>query len=498
MSDANNNPPTAAELADSCRPRLASGVRMQIDRLTGRPLLLFPEAVVELSRSGSAIVPLCDGHRPLSEIIATLSQQFQAPPAALRSDVTRFLCRLRQRMLVQLNDAAASEPASPRIPVPIVSPVDSVPAPATGLPRPMGLIAEVSYRCPLHCPYCSNPTAVSLGGVELTIEQWRRVLRDAADIGVLHALFSGGEPLVRSDLESLVAHARDSGLYTNLITSAIGFTPERARSLKTAGLDSVQISFQSDRANLADSIAGTRAHARKLEAARIARDLGFPLTINVVLHRWNIERVDHVIAMAEQLGARRLELASAQYYGWAARNRMVLLPNRSQVAEAGRTASSAQQRLKGRMDVLYVLPDYFDDRPKPCMNGWGRQYLAVSPTGDVLPCPTAGEIKSLRFDNISEHSLSWIWTDSDAFNRFRGTTWMPHPCQTCDRREIDFGGCRCQSALVTGDAANTDPVCSLSPHRPLIDEALSLAADTPSATLGDVLFRTNPDTSRTS
>ena len=302
MSDANNNLAAVAELADSCRPRIASGVRMQIDRLTGRPLLLFPEAVVELTGSGSAIVQLCDGHRLLSEIVETLSLQFQVPPAVLRSDVTRYLCRLHERMLVQLDDDAASEPTSPRIPVPIVSPIASEPALVQGLSRPMGLIAEVSYRCPLHCPYCSNPTTVSLGGVELTTEQWRRVLRDAADIGVLHALFSGGEPLVRSDLESLVAHARDSGLYTNLITSAIGFTSERARSLKRAGLDSVQISLQADLADLSDSIAGTRAHARKLKAAQIARDLGFPLTINVVLHRLNIDRVHQVIAVAEHLG----------------------------------------------------------------------------------------------------------------------------------------------------------------------------------------------------
>jgi len=491
MSDATNNLPAAA-LADFCQPRLAFGVRMQTDRLTGRPLLLFPEAVVELTGSGSAIVQLCDGHRRLSEIIDTLAQQFQAPPAVLRSEVTRYLCRLHERMLVQFTDTPATEPASPRISVPFVSPVASEPALVHGLLRPMGLVAEVSYRCPLHCPYCSNPTAISPGGVELSTEQWRRVLREAAEIGVLHALFSGGEPLVRSDLESLVAQARESGLYTNLITSAVGFSPERARSLKSAGLDSVQISLQADLPELGDSIAGTRAHARKLQATQVARDLGFPLTINVVLHRLNIERVNEVIELAEQLGARRLELASAQYYGWAMRNRTVLLPGRSQVVEASRQASMAQQRLKGRMDVLYVLPDYFDDRPKPCLNGWGRRYLTVSPSGEVLPCPTAGEIKSLRFDNVSEHSLSWIWTHSDAFNRFRGTTWMPDPCRTCDRREIDFGGCRCQAALVTGDAANTDPVCALSPHRPMIDEALSAAADRPSATIGDLLFRTNP------
>jgi pyrroloquinoline quinone biosynthesis protein E len=498
MSDATSDLPDTAELADSCRPRLAPGVRMQIDRLTGRPLLLFPEAVVELRGSGSAIVPLCDGSRLYREILATLAQRFQVPPGVLRCDVTRYLTRLHQRMLVQFDDAAVCEPAAADVPAPASSPVPSLEALLPGLPRAMGLIAELTYRCPLHCPYCSNPAGESSGGVELTTAEWRRVLGEAAELGVLHALLSGGEPLLRRDLESLVAGARDFGLYVNLITSAVGFTEERARSLKKAGLDSVQISFQADLADLADSIAGTKAHARKLEAARIACDHGFPLTINVVLHRLNIDRVHSVIEMAELLGARRLELASAQYYGWAMRNRSVLLPSRSQVAEAGAAASLAQHRLKGLMDVLYVLPDYFDDRPKPCMNGWGKQYLAVNPKGAVLPCPTAGEIKSLRFDNVREHSLSWIWANSDAFNRFRGTNWMPLPCQTCDRREIDFGGCRCQAALVTGDAANTDPVCSLSPHRPLIDEALSAAAAGQPPTIGEFVFRTNPDSSCTS
>jgi len=497
MGETNTNLQSSPELADSCRPRLARGVRMQIDRLTGQPLLLFPEAVVELKGSGSAIVPLCDGHRLLGEIIAILLERFQAPADELRADVLRFLCRMRERMLVQFQDDAEECKSSQLgISPATLTPITTAPKPIPGLSRPMGLIAEVSYLCPLHCPYCSNPTVVSSSGLELATEQWRRVLEDAADLGVLHALFSGGEPLVRPDLESLLAHARDVGLYTNLITSAIGFTRERAASLKKAGLDSVQISFQGDQEDQADFIAGTRAHVRKLEAAQIAKDLGFPLTINVVLHRSNIDRVSQVIAMAEQLGARRLELASAQYYGWAMRNRAALLPSRSQVEEAGRTASVAQQRLKGRMDILYVLPDYFGDRPKPCMNGWGRQYISVNPAGDVLPCPTAGDIKSLRFDNVRERSLKWIWTHSDAFNRFRGTAWMPHPCQTCDRREIDFGGCRCQAALVTGDAANTDPVCTLSPHRRQIDEALSAAACGSSAITGDFSFRTNPSLSR--
>ena len=486
---------TQAELTDSCRPRLAPGVRLHCDRFTGDSLLLFPEAMVKLQGSGAAIIPLCDGRRVFSEIVSILSERFRAPPAVLRADVTRYLLRLGERMLVQFENSAAGADGPPAVDVAAASPSGSA-ATATlpvGLPRPLGLIAEVSYRCPLHCPYCSNPVSLlSSAAVELTTEQWQRVLGEAADVGVFHALFSGGEPLVRSDLEQLIGHARGVGLYTNLITSAVGFTTDRARALKAAGLDSVQISFQSDQAELADLVAGTRAHALKLEAAQIARDAGFPLTVNVVIHRWNIDRLDEIVQMAEKLGARRLELASAQYYGWAMRNRAVLLPSREQIAHAEPMAIAQQQRLRGRMDVLYIVPDYFSDRPKPCMNGWARQYIAVNPRGDVLPCPTAGDIKSLKFDNVAEHSLGWIWARSDAFNRFRGTGWMADPCKSCDRREIDFGGCRCQAALVTGDAARTDPVCSLSADHHLIEKALVEATLGASGAPAEFLYRTSP------
>ncbi len=331
--------------------------------------------------------------------------------------------------------------------------------------RAFGLLAELTYRCPLHCPYCSNPIQLAQINQELTTEEWKRVMNEASDLGVLHTLFSGGEPLLRKDLPELVASARDAGMYTNLITSALGFTRSRAHQLKEAGLDSVQISFQSDDAELADAIAGTKAHARKREAAQLARQLGFPLTINAVLHRGNIGRIAAIIALAEELDAQRLELAHTQYLGWAFKNKEVLLPTRAQVEEADKVATVAQARLRGKMEVLYILPDYYGDRPKPCMNGWGRRFLTVNPMGDVLPCQTAGAIPSLRFDNVRQHSLRWIWTESEAFNRFRGTAWMPEPCRSCPRREIDFGGCRCQAFLLTGDAANTDPACSLSPHR---------------------------------
>jgi pyrroloquinoline quinone biosynthesis protein E len=295
--------------------------------------------------------------------------------------------------------------------------------------------------------------------------EWGRVLGEAARMGVLHVGFSGGEPLQRADLAELVAHARAGGLYSNLITSAIGLDLHRAKELRQAGLDSVQISFQSDQHALADRIAGADAHARKLGAARIVRELGFPLTVNVVLHRGNIERLAQIISLAESLAAERLELANTQYYGWAFRNRAALLPSRAQIAQAAQVVSAARQRLAGKIEILFVIPDYYGERPKPCMNGWGRRFLTVNPAGDVLPCPTAGEIAGLRFDNVRARPLAWIWSESEAFNRFRGTEWMPVPCRDCQFQNVDFGGCRCQAALITGRADVTDPACSLSPHR---------------------------------
>jgi PqqA peptide cyclase len=334
--------------------------------------------------------------------------------------------------------------------------------------RPYLLLAEVTHRCPLHCPYCSNPTSYP-AGEELETSEWRRVFAEAAGMGVLHVGFSGGEPLQRGDLSEMITAAATSGLYTNLITSAVGLSERRAEELKRAGLDSVQISFQSDEPAGGDRIAGAEVHAKKLEAARLVRALGFPLTINVVLHRWNIGRLERIIGLAEDVGAERLELANTQYYGWAFRNRAVLLPTREQITEAVEITAKAKERLSARMEILFVTPDYYSDRPKPCMNGWGRRFLTVNPVGDVLPCPTASEIKGLRFDNVREHPLGWIWTDSDSFNRFRGTEWMPDPCRSCEFREIDFGGCRCQAALITGNPGATDPACSLAPdHSTLV------------------------------
>ena len=335
------------------------------------------------------------------------------------------------------------------------------------LPRPYALLAEITYRCPLHCPYCSNPVAASLceaprrpqgGGYsnsELTTEEWKRVIREAAALGVLQIGFSGGEPLARRDLAELIRAAREAKLYTNLITSGIGLDDDRLGALRDAGLDSIQLSFQSDESSLADEIAGARAHERKLDVAAKIRAAGIPLSLNFVIHRRNIDRLPQMIDLAEALGAERMELANVQFYGWAFRNRAALLPTREQVDRARDIATAAKARLAGRIDIFYVLPDYYETRPKPCLNGWGRRYLTVNPIGDVLPCPTASSaIPDLRLENVRARDLDWIWRESESFNRFRGTEWMPEPCQSCPQREIDFGGCRCQAALLTGNAAN--------------------------------------------
>jgi pyrroloquinoline quinone biosynthesis protein E len=366
----------------------------------------------------------------------------------------------------------------------------SLPTKAAPVFRPFGLLAELTYRCPLHCPYCSNPVDLPPAAEELSTEEWKRVLDEAAALGVLHALFSGGEPLLRSDLADLVAAARAAGLYVNLLTSGLGLTPGRLACLQEAGLDSVQISLQADEETLADAVAGGAAHACKLEAARLVRHRGLPLTLNVVLHRGNIDRLAALIDLAERLDAQRLELANTQYYGWAFRNKHALLPGRAQVEAAAEVAAAARKRLGGRMEILFVLPDYFDDRPKPCMNGWGRRFLTVNPVGDVLPCPTAAEIHSLRFDNVRRRPLPWIWNDSEAFNRYRGTAWMPEPCRSCAQREVDFGGCRCQAFLLTGDAGVTDPACSLSPHREALTRVVAAAEAPP--LLQQLQFRMNP------
>jgi pyrroloquinoline quinone biosynthesis protein E len=340
--------------------------------------------------------------------------------------------------------------------------------------RPFGLLAELTYACPLQCPYCSNPLDLAGYGDELSTSEWLRVLDEARELGVLQLHLSGGEPLQRRDLTAITRHAGQLGLYTNLITSALGLSARRATELRAAGLDHVQISIQADEGLLSNRIAGTPSFERKLTAARLVKQLDWPLTLNVVLHRHNVDRIDRILDLAEELGADRIELAHTQYYGWALRNRDGLLPSRPQLERAETVVRAARERLRGRMEIIYVLPDYYSRYPKPCMGGWGRRQLTVVPNGDVLPCPTAHQVPLPRA-SVREHALAWIWDQSPVFQAFRGTDWMPDPCRGCDRRELDFGGCRCQAFQLTGDAARTDPVCQLSPDHELVAAAVRSA-----------------------
>lgn len=339
---------------------------------------------------------------------------------------------------------------------------------------PFGLLAELTYRCPLACAYCSNPVNMAGYSDELATAEWRRVLAEARDLGVLQCHLSGGEPLVRHDLVKIVAEAHDLGLYTNLVTSALGLSRPKAERLRAAGLDHVQVSIQADQPALSDRIAGTPSFHRKVDAMRVVKQLGWPLTVNVVLHRQNIDRVADVLALAEQVEADRVELANTQYYGWAWRNRDSLLPSRAQLEAAEAVVRTARERLRDRMDVIYVLPDYYSRYPKPCMGGWAARQLTVTPNGEVLPCPAAQSLP-LPKASVRVDPLARIWTDSPVMNAFRGPDWMPEPCRSCLRREVDFGGCRCQAFQLTGDASRTDPVCHLSPDHHLVTSAVDAA-----------------------
>ena len=337
------------------------------------------------------------------------------------------------------------------------------------LPAPLGLLAELTHRCPLACPYCSNPLTLDDRADELDTATWARVFREAAAMGVLQVHLSGGEPASRRDLVELVAAAREAGLYTNLITSAIGLDATRLARLKDAGLDHVQLSLQDVQAESADHIAGyPGGHARKLAFARSVRELGLALTVNTVIHRANIDHVAALVEMAASLGAGRVEIAHAQYYGWALRNRQALMPSREQVGRAMQEMESIRPRYEGRLVIDLVVPDYYARRPKACMGGWGRRSLNVTPSGRVLPCHAAESIPGLEFWSVRDYSLAEIWRRAPAFQAFRGTAWMPEPCRSCEMREIDYGGCRCQAMAIAGDAAATDPACELSPQHALM------------------------------
>jgi pyrroloquinoline quinone biosynthesis protein E len=355
--------------------------------------------------------------------------------------------------------------------------------------NPLALIAELTHRCPLRCVYCSNPLQLVHGRAELSTEEWARVFEQAADLGVLHLHLTGGEPAARRDLKELIFAGRQTGLYTNLITSGIGVSAERLSDLVDSGLDHIQLSFQDFRADSAQLIAGTKSHAYKIELAEKIRGLRVAFTVNLVVHRQNLDYIEEMISFLEQLQPERIEIAHAQYYGWALKNRDALLPTAQQLENCMRAVEVAQQRLIGRIRIDCVVPDYYARYPKACMGGWGRRLLLINPSGRALPCHAAEVIPGIIFDNVREHSLRWIWNESPAFQQFRGEDWMAQPCRGCERKAQDFGGCRCQALLFTGNAAATDPVCSLSPDHHLVEVAL--AAAQPSAAPQHWTYRTN-------
>ncbi|MEX0286046.1 MAG: pyrroloquinoline quinone biosynthesis protein PqqE [Paracoccaceae bacterium] len=354
---------------------------------------------------------------------------------------------------------------------------------------PIAMLAELTHRCPLACPYCSNPVELTAKERELTTEQWADVFQQAAALGVLQLHLSGGEPASRTDIVDLVTAAREAGLYTNLITSGIGLNERRLLALDAAGLDHVQLSLQGITADIADRIGGYRGgFDRKMHVAELIAQIGFPLTLNAVMHRENLDDLEATLDMAECLGARRIEVACVQFQGWALENRKALQPSPEQVERAKAVVRAAEPRLKGRLVIDFVPPDYYSDFPKACMNGWGSTGLNVTPDGTVLPCHSAESIPGLNFESVLNTPLAEIWHNSAAFNAYRGTDWMPDLCQSCDRRDIDYGGCRCQAMAVLGDPNATDPVCRKSLGRAVLD-ALLAEETTQSVPVPDFVYR---------
>ena len=340
---------------------------------------------------------------------------------------------------------------------------------------PRWLLAELTYKCPLQCPYCSNPIDYAKHTAELSTEDWKRVLSQARKMGAVQLGFSGGEPLTRQDLPELVKHARQLGYYSNLITSGYGLTEDKIIQLKEAGLDHIQVSIQASTQELNDHLAGTESYETKKQVAHLVKKHGYPMVLCVVIHRENIHQMRQILEMAEELGADYLELANTQYYGWAHKNRDLLLPTKEQFEEAEAIAQAYKEKVAGKMKIYYVIPDFHEDRPKACMNGWGTTFLTIAPDGVALPCHSARELPGLDCPNVNDFSIEEIWNESKAFNFFRGYDWMKEPCRSCDEKEKDFGGCRCQAYMLTGDMYNADPVCSKSPDRQVVQDALDSA-----------------------
>jgi pyrroloquinoline quinone biosynthesis protein E len=357
--------------------------------------------------------------------------------------------------------------------------------------NPLWLLAEITYKCPLHCVYCSNPVDYTRYGKELSTEDWLRVLRESRELGATQLGFSGGEPLMRDDLEILIAEARKLGYYSNLITSGIGMNEKRIAAFKEGGLDHIQLSFQDSTRELNDFLGSTRTFDIKMKVAKLIKEYEYPMVLNVVLHRQNIEHIQQILDMAEQFGVEYLELANTQYYGWAMLNRDHLLPSREQLERAEAIVNRFREKISDKMRIYFVVPDYYANRPKACMNGWGSVFITIAADGVVLPCHEARMLPGLTFPNVREASMKWIWYDSPAFNIYRGDEWMKEPCRSCPEKVKDFGGCRCQAYMLTGDARNADPVCDLSPQHSVITEAVAQAqqAQAKTVTVRPIMFR---------
>ena len=357
--------------------------------------------------------------------------------------------------------------------------------------NPLWLLAEVTYKCPLHCVFCYNPIDYTRYGEELTTEDWLRVLRQGRELGATQLGFSGGEPLMRDDLEIMVSEARKLGYYSNLITSGVGLSEKRIAAFKEGGLDHIQLSFQDSTREMNDFLSSTKTFELKQKVAKLIKQYDYPMVLNCVLHRHNIDHVQQILEMAEAMDAEYVELANTQYYGWAYVNRDQLLPTREQLKRAEEVTNKFRERIGNKMKIFFVVPDYYEERPKACMNGWGALFLTVTSDGLALPCHEARQLPGLTFPNVRDHDLGWIWYDSPGFNAYRGDSWMKEPCRSCPEKAKDFGGCRCQAYMLTGDATNTDPVCGLSPLHHVVTDVVDQAQlpVSPKVEVKPILFR---------
>jgi pyrroloquinoline quinone biosynthesis protein E len=459
------------------RPALRPYVRIAHDPVRRRTVLLAPERVLSPDAIAIDVLGRCDGGITVGEIAVRLAAEYAAPADRILPDIVRLLQDLADKGIVSGDAASGPRPASRSTGA---ASKEGSPLPP-GTPAPIGLLAELTHRCPLQCPYCSNPVELERPNGELDPATWARVFEEARALGVLQLHLSGGEPTARPDLEAILEAAVGAGLYTNLITSGVLMDRARLSRLAAIGLDHVQLSIQDSDIVNADRIGHyAGGHAKKQRLAADVIDLGLALTINAPVHRQNIGNVGGMIDLALAYGAGRIEIANVQYYGWAVRNRAALMPSREAVMASLAVVQAARRDLHGVLTIDYVAPDYYADRPKPCVGGWGRTMLVVTPTGKVLPCHAAASIPQLTFENVRDRPLADIWGDGAAFRAFRGTDWMKEPCRSCDRREIDWGGCRCQAMALAGAADATDPACRLSPdHAALVDLASTESAEPP-------------------